>query len=632
MLPRTFKQIVGTALAVLSVAAILTTVDQASAQTPRVPASKLGMYVGFDSKSRFDEFESALGLPLRYIVTMADSTSPSAMRSSVWGQFANSSAYLPKVSNRVDVVLSVPLAFGPGGMGMTSSGQATIRNNLQATANGALDGDFRAVARYLKDAGYGDAIIRLGHEFDGDWAPYSARNNNAGYIAAFRHVHDVFKSESSAFRFEWTAMDAHFIDYGPPAYPGDSYVDIIGLDFYWREQQPISDNQWKYQMHNVLVAHQAFATAHGKPVSYPEWGRALADHSRFIDLMYGWFSSLPTSGPGGLLYHAYFNEYHMKMYNLNDLPNVKRRYLELFGAGNAPAEAPLTTGPVLAPAERLDNAAPVVGSSGPETTAPATTAPATTAPATTAPATTAPPTTAPATTAPATTVPATTAPATTAPAGLAPTATKSGTSTQASIEASVVGDRLTAWWRHPTALNYIMRYRAADSPWWIWLDQGLNSKAEIGGVNSAKEYIVEVITNVGGRWQEWNRLVVGPQAQTAPPTTAPTTTVVTTPPAPPAPSPLTERAFSSKGDATKADISATVSDDGTLQVKWSHPRALNYILRHRATGSKWWTWEPQGMKSEITIDDIDLDKGYSLEVITNVGGQWQQWHALEVTP
>ena len=66
--------------------------------TPTVSAasqSTLGMFVGFDRGDRFAQIERDLGRPLDWVVTMLDSRSASAMKSSAWGQFANSSAYLP---------------------------------------------------------------------------------------------------------------------------------------------------------------------------------------------------------------------------------------------------------------------------------------------------------------------------------------------------------------------------------------------------------------------------------------------------------------------------------------------------------------------------------------------------------
>jgi hypothetical protein len=294
------------------------------------------VFVGFNEGERLTRFEADLGAPIDIVVTMADSRSPGDMNGSVFGQFVAADAYLPDISERVDVVVSVPLAFGPGGMARTADGREEIGRNLDATAAGLHDDDFRLVAEYLIDAGYDDAIIRLGHEFDGDWAPYSSRDNVDAYIDAFRHVHDVMTAESAAFRFDWTSMVPYFLEYGLVAYPGDDVVDLIGLDVYWRQPDPITDEAWSVIYEPVLQAHADFATERGKQVSYPEWGRAFADHPRFIDFMHRWFTGLASSGPGSLAYQAYFNEAGLVddefyPYDLELLPNVKQRYIELFG-------------------------------------------------------------------------------------------------------------------------------------------------------------------------------------------------------------------------------------------------------------------------------------------------------------
>jgi hypothetical protein len=297
----------------------------------------MGVFVGYNQEQRLLGFEEDLGAPVDVVVTMADARSPEDMKGSVYGQFVAADAYLRGLSDRLNVVASIPVAFGPGGMPRTPEGQATIGTNLRAVVAGEHDDDFRVVARYLVEAGYGDAIIRLGHEFDGDWAPYASRGNVEDYIAAYRHVHGVLKSESSGFRFDWTSMVPEFVEHGIDAYPGDDVVDIIGLDVYWREPEPITDEQWG-RIESVLQTHLEFAQARGKPVSYPEWGRSFADEPSFVELLHGWFSELPRTGPGSLDYQAYFNEVGLLddefyPYDLEKLPNVKRRYIELFGAG-----------------------------------------------------------------------------------------------------------------------------------------------------------------------------------------------------------------------------------------------------------------------------------------------------------
>ncbi len=427
----------------------------------------LGQFLGFDRRERFDEAEASLGTQLDHIVTMADSRSPYEMKNSVWGQFASSTAYLPGVSHRVNATVSIPLAFGPGGV-YEREGPEAVRQNLAKTTSGAYDADFRVVARYLIAAGYGDAVLRLGHEFDGTWEPWSARKNNQAYIDAFRHVHNVFEQESAAFRFEWTGMHGPWRWHAPGAYPGNAYVDIIGLDIYYREQVEIPDRQWNEEYLAALVAHRDFAIANGKPVSYPEWGRAFADTPRFIDLMHNWFTSLPKTGPGRLVYQAYFNEPGQNgRYDLNNHPKVKQRYIELFRtkSGVAPAPptttSPPTTTTPLEPATRLSQ---VVASNPP---------------------------------------------------------TGGWTATEAAIEATLVNGSLSASWYHPEAARYEVRYRAVGSTRWAgWFEQSSRTSFTASGLPANTSYVIEVKMHKTPLWYPWRQITVAPATAPAPTTPA----------------------------------------------------------------------------------------------------------------
>ncbi len=383
----------------LAVGAGAVVMSNAQAAPPSGLDHTLGMYVGYGKAERFRAAERALGAPVRWSVVFADQDSPSAMRSSVWGQFAGPKAYLPSVADRMNVTVTVPLAFGDANA-KTPAGKNAVRANLVATAAGKWDEDYRQIARTMIGAGYGDAIIRLGNEPDGDFNPWSAVDNEDFYIDAYRHVHDVIASESRSFRFEYTTTRGAFPSYGRTAYPGDDYVDILGLDIYYRIDTPLDDRVWTRQYESVLRGHQQFAADRGKPVSYTEWGVAKYDQPEFIERMHTWFSSLPTAGPGRLLYQSYFNS-DSRGHSLDQYPRSERAYYDLFGGGGgdlpgSPSQIP--KGSVTSP---------------PPVTAPSTTAPSTTAPSTTAPSTTAPSTTAPLTTAPLTTEPPTTEPPTT---------------------------------------------------------------------------------------------------------------------------------------------------------------------------------------------------------------------------
>jgi hypothetical protein len=303
------------------------------------------------------------------------------MRGSVHGQLKAKGAVLPTVSDRMNLVMTVPLAFG-NAKGKTAAGQAEIRRQLRETAAGRWDNAYRQVAQTLIDGGYPDAVIRLGHEFTGGWYPWSAQGNAPAYIAAYQHVHNVMASVSPEFRFEWNAARNTWLRYGPDAYPGDAYVDIVGLDVYyepWKGDREFTEDYWRRRYLRVLNHHFEFARSRGKQVSYAEWANGGVDEPDFIRKMHSWFASLPTQGSGSLLYHAYFNV-NKTLYNLDAYPQSKAVYLQLFGS---PSEA--TSPPPTTPPAAEEPTPPPTTSPAPAPTPPPTTSP--------APAPTSPPTT-----------------------------------------------------------------------------------------------------------------------------------------------------------------------------------------------------------------------------------------------
>jgi len=322
------------------VAVVLGTVHLApgSAQTvSRAPlASTLGMRAGSGlfSLPNFTAAERWLGRPIRWQVSMSSRQSPSAMAASVYGEMQSPKATLPQLAGRLDQVTTVPLAFGKGSA-RDAAGRAAIRAKLLETARGAWDRYYEAVARSLVIGGYGDAVIRLGHENTGPFYPWSSQGNDDVFIAAFRHVHDVMSAVAPGLRFEWNSSRNTFLAWGPQAYPGDAYVDVVGIDIYYEPPKgdpvPFGADQWNRRYLRVLTAHRDFAAQHGKPVSYAEWANGSVDEPAFIERMAGWFGSLPTSGPGSLLYHSYFNVSQPE-YSLANFPQSAATYRRLFGA------------------------------------------------------------------------------------------------------------------------------------------------------------------------------------------------------------------------------------------------------------------------------------------------------------
>jgi hypothetical protein len=79
---------------------------------------------------------------------------------------------------------------------------------------------------------------------NGDWTPWSAGvngNSAADYVRAWRHLHDVF-GRAGAVNVSWVwSPNVVFHGSSPlrKLYPGDAYVDWIGIDGYnWGTTRP----------------------------------------------------------------------------------------------------------------------------------------------------------------------------------------------------------------------------------------------------------------------------------------------------------------------------------------------------------------------------------------------------------
>ncbi len=309
----------------------------------------LGFYPGYAAVSTLTGLESWLGRQVGYVVQFSDGSS-SRFTGSIWGQVVNAGGF-QTLAKRITLVESVPLGFDGGFIDASSAqGQATARSVLQATVNGSNDGEYRLAAQYLRDGGFGDSIIRLGWEFDGGWYSWSSNGNCSLWQSAWRHVHDVFRSVSPDFRFDWSATSSYMPSQAACAWPGDNYVDVVGLDYYDRGLSATTDpatGTWvdptgvfNSQVLPNLRYQRDFAIAHGKQVSYPEWALASSsehgggDNPAFIQGMYDWMTSLPGAGPGSLAYQSYFNEDTGPgdgPHRLENFPKAQARFRQTFG-------------------------------------------------------------------------------------------------------------------------------------------------------------------------------------------------------------------------------------------------------------------------------------------------------------
>ena len=104
--------------------------------------------------------------------------------------------------------------------------------SLASIIAGRHDAYIRSWARALR-AYRKPVLLRFAQEMNGDWYPWSARaegNRPRQFIAAWRHVHDVFASaHATNVLWVWTPVARFGLSLDTSSYPGDAYVNIVGL-------------------------------------------------------------------------------------------------------------------------------------------------------------------------------------------------------------------------------------------------------------------------------------------------------------------------------------------------------------------------------------------------------------------
>lgn len=113
----------------------------------------------------------------------------------------------------------------------------------QITLQDILDGEWDA---YISQRGAELAaldtpvMVRWGHEFNGDWYPWSVGLNGRDpqrYVRAYQRVHDLVTA-AGATNVQWiwsynnSSVPGDSWNQAAAAYPGDDYVDWVGIDGY----------------------------------------------------------------------------------------------------------------------------------------------------------------------------------------------------------------------------------------------------------------------------------------------------------------------------------------------------------------------------------------------------------------
>jgi hypothetical protein len=244
-------------LALLSASALAVTGFVAATST--VPASSgnvFGVYAGYANTAGIQQLGTTIGSQPTYAMDFTNGSS--------WQSIVASSANIATLWPGYRMIWGVDMLPDTGA-------------SLPAEAAGAYDQYFVQVAQNLVAAGQAGSTIRLGWEMNGDWFPWGTNAGSAAdFVGAFQHVVNAMRSVGGQqFRFEWNPTRGGNIDLGT-YYPGDAYVDWVGLDVYDTEWGTYPGAQAEFDHLRTqqfgLDWLSQFAAQHGKAIALPEWG------------------------------------------------------------------------------------------------------------------------------------------------------------------------------------------------------------------------------------------------------------------------------------------------------------------------------------------------------------------------
>ncbi|MDQ3812627.1 MAG: hypothetical protein M3347_01595 [Armatimonadota bacterium] len=179
-------------------------------------------------RTQFDQFKKFAGKRLAVITWFASAYEQGRMTS--WRN--NYAAPLDRVKKLGAVSL---IKFSVQDYAFDRTKRIASTNHI---ALGVYDAYFEEAAEAVRDF-RGPVFISINHEMNGTWYPFSEAYPGSGvtasdYVAAWRRIVDIFRRKGAHnAAFVWSP---NVPDVGPvPSaryYPGDDYVDWVGVSFY----------------------------------------------------------------------------------------------------------------------------------------------------------------------------------------------------------------------------------------------------------------------------------------------------------------------------------------------------------------------------------------------------------------
>lgn len=213
---------------------------------------------------------------------------------------------------------------------------------------------YLAMIKSWKASGVKNLLFRPGWEFNiSAGIPWSItkREHIPLFVELYRKVSDMLRNDFPDATLIWnpgknTVRAIRSID---DCWPGDEYVDVIGLDYYDNgfpeDRFCLTEEDWEAtagagsaEKPAGILSWREYARGRGKPFAVPEWGitnrpdnpepNGITDRPLFITKMHEFFRD--TARDGSLHHECYFNIKRHQIWPPNAHPETAAEYRRLF--------------------------------------------------------------------------------------------------------------------------------------------------------------------------------------------------------------------------------------------------------------------------------------------------------------
>ncbi len=167
--------------------------------------------------------------------------------------------------------------------------------SLSDIAAGDYDRDLRRAADLAKTLPF-EVMIRFGHEMNGDWYPWSGKPS--AYVAAWRHSVSVFRHEGADnVKWVWSPNVEQGSYPFARYFPGDAWVDYVGLDGYNWGTSGVGTNRWQSLSQVFAASYKHLTEMSSKPVIICETSSSDAGGDKAQWIRNGLLKTIPQDFP-----------------------------------------------------------------------------------------------------------------------------------------------------------------------------------------------------------------------------------------------------------------------------------------------------------------------------------------------